>query len=223
MLEPIVHEKTSSPGRDLVRTVAKNDLESTIFSIAEVALDHNLAQGIIRDIPFVSTLASLVHVGRSISDELLIRKLIRFLTALKDVQPEERLRILEKYPDESEEQRALGENLLLALERLNDTEKPALLARFFAAYIREEIDYTIYTRLAIALEKFNLALFPYLRWYYTRQGPVMAAADEIEYELSLTGLILVQLSESGTLGGSAGYRHSSLGKAFLRIGFNIEV
>lgn len=215
--------QTSSPGRDLVRTVAKNDLGNAVFGVAEVALDHNLAEGVIRDIPFVGTLANLVRAGQSISEELFIRKLVRFLAGLKDVPPDERQRLLEKYPDASEEQRSLGEKLLLALERLDDTAKPALLARFFAAYIREEIDYTTFTRLANALEKFNLALFPNLRWFYTRQEPHVETPEEIEHELSLAGLVLVQLSGSGTIGGSAGYRQSSLGKMFLRIGFDVEI
>jgi hypothetical protein len=215
--------QTSSPGRDLVRTIAKNDLGNAVFGVAEVALDHNLAEGVIRDLPFVGTLANLVRAGQSISEELFIRKLVRFFEGLKDVPPEERERLLEKYPDASEEQRSLGEKLLLALERLDDTAKPALLARFFAGYIREEIDYTTFTRLASALEKFNLALFPNLRWFYTRQEPHVETPEEITHDLSLAGLVLVQLSGSGSIGGSAGYRQSSLGKVFLRIGFDVEV
>lgn len=206
--------QTSSPGRDLVRTVAKNDLGNAVFAVAE---------GVIRDLPIVGTLANLVRAGQSIAEELFIRKLVRFLDGLKDVPLEDRQQLLEKYPDDSEEQKALGEKLLLALERLDDTAKPTLLARFFGAYIREEIDYTTFTRLASALEKFNLALFPNLRWFYTRQEPHVDTPEEITHELSLAGLVLVQLSGSGSIGGSAGYRHSSLGKVFLRIGFDVQV
>jgi len=68
-----------------------------------------------------------------------------------------------------------------------------------------------------------LALLPNLRWFYTRQEPNVETSEEIEHELSLAGLVLVQLSGSGTIGGSAGYRHSSLGKIFLRIGFDVEI
>lgn len=213
----------SSPGRDLVRTVAKNDLGNAVFGIAEVALDHNLAEGIVRDIPIVGTLANIARAGQSISEELFIRKLVRFLEGLKDVPADDRRRLLEKYPDTSKEQKSLGEKLLLALERLDDMAKPALLARLFAAYIREEIDYTTFTRLANALEKFNLALLPNLRWFYTHQEPNVETPEEIEHELSLAGLVLVQLSGSGTIGGSAGYRQSTLGKLFLRIGFDVQI
>jgi hypothetical protein len=76
--------------------------------------------------------------------------------------------------------------------------------------------------LARALEKFNLALFPNLRWFYTREGAGVEMPEEIIHELSLTGLITVSIEEAGTLDGGAYYRYSSLGEFFLRIGFNVE-
>lgn len=216
-------DKSSTLSRNLVRTVAQNELGNAVFSAAEVALDSNISEGILREFPVVGTIASLVRAGNSISEELFIRKIFRFLNGLDEVPLKERQRLLEKYPDASAEQKALGEKLLLALERLDDSAKPALLARFFAAYIREEIDYTTFTRLASALEKFNLALLPNLRNFYTEEGLIVDSQEEISHELSLAGLVLVQLSGSGTFGGSAGYRQSSLGKTFLRIGFDVHI
>jgi hypothetical protein len=215
--------RKSSSGIDLVRTVARNDLGDAIFDVAEVALNHNLAAGVLKAVPIIGTLVKLARAGHSISEELFVRKLVRFLSTLQNVPVEEREKLLEKYPDASEEQRVLGENLLLALERLDDIGKPVVLARFFAAYIKSEIDYTTFTRLARALEKFNMELFPNLRWFYTRQDPPVETPEEITHELSLAGLVLVQLSGSGTFGGGAGYRPSSLGKVFLRLGFDVQI
>ena len=141
---------------------------------------------------------------------------------LNSVPVEEREKLLEQYPDASEEQRILGENLLLALERLDDVKKPAILARFFAAFIRSEIDYFTFMRLARALEKFNIELLPNLRWFYTREEPVVETPEEIIHELSLAGLVTVGLEGAGTIGGSASYRYSELGKTFLFIGFDVQ-
>lgn len=120
-----------SSGRDLVRTVASNHLGDAIFDVAEVALDHNLSEGVLKEIPFVGTLVRIARAGQSISEELFVRKLVRFLADLKKVPDEDRQKLLDRYPDSSEQQRILGENLLLALERLDDVEKPAVLAKFF--------------------------------------------------------------------------------------------
>lgn len=67
---------------------------------------------------------------------------------------------------------------MLALERLDDIEKPQLLARFFLAYMRSEIDYVIFTRLARAVDRFNLALLPSLRRFYAREEPYMEISEE---------------------------------------------
>lgn len=213
----------SSSGRDLVRTLARNDLGDAVFGIAEVVLDQSLAEGVLKDLPIIGTLIKLARAGQSISEELFVRKLVRFFAGLKDVPIADREKLLEKYPDGSDEQRVLGENLLLALERLDDISKPTILARFFAAYIKSEIDDITFTRLARALEKFNMALLPNLRWFYTRQEPQVETPEEITHELSLAGLVLVQLPGSGSFNGSAAYRHSSLGKVFLRLGFDVQI
>lgn len=214
--------KESSSGRSLVRTVVGNQLGDAILDLAEVALDENLAEGVLKDVPIVGTLVKLARAGQSVSEELFIRKLACFLADLNAVPVEDRERLLEQYPDSSDEQRVLGENLLLALERLDDIKKPAILARFFAAYIKLEIDYLTFSRLARALEKFNIELLPNLRWYYTREEPTVETPEEIIHELSLAGLVTVGLAGSGTWGGSAGYRYSELGKTFLLIGFDIQ-
>lgn len=215
-------ENTSSSGRSLVRTVAGNHLGDAIFDFAEVVLDHNLAEGVLKDVPIIGTLVKLAKAGHSISEEIFIRKLGRFLSDLNAVPVEDRERLLEEYPDGSAAQQVLGENLLLALERLDDIKKPAILARFFSAYMKSMIDYITFTRLARVLEKFNMELLPNLRWYYVRSEPVVETPEEIIHELSLAGLITAELAGSGTLGGAAGYRHSSLGKTFLSLGFDVQ-
>lgn len=204
-----------------MRTVAGNQLGDAIFDLTEVAIDQNLTEGMLRDVPIVGTLVKLARAGQSVSEELFIRKLARFLADLDAVPVEDRERLLEQYPDSSDEQRVLGENLLLALERLDDVKKPAILARFFAAYIRAEIDYITFTRLARALEKFNMELLPNLRQFYTQEEPSSGSSEEIVHEMSLAGLVIVGLAGSGTWGGSASYRHSDIGKAFLHIGFSV--
>lgn len=210
------------PGTALVRTVAGRELGDVVFDSAEVALDSVLGEGVLQDLPIVGLFAKIVRAGQSISEELFLRKLLRFLYELRDIPLDEREKLLERHPDGSIEQGELGENLLLVLERLDDVQKPRLLARFFAAYVREQIDLATFSRLAQALERFNLGLLPQLRWFYTREGQAVETPEEIEHELSLAGLVTVGLAGSGTYGGGASYRKSSLGELFLKVGFNVH-
>lgn len=215
-----LNRQISSIGRELIRTVAGDYLGDVIFDVAEVFLDQNLSDGVLKDLPVVGVLAKLAKSKQSVSEELFIRKLVRFLYDLNNLSSQEKEKFIEKYPDFSEEQRVLGENLLLALERLDDIEKPAILARFFAAYIKAEIDYLTFTRLPLCLGKFNLGLLPSLRGFYTGEESAVKTSEEIIHELSLSGLIRVGLAGSGAIGGSARYLQSNIGKLFLSIGFD---
>jgi hypothetical protein len=115
----------------------------------------------------------------------------------------------------------VGENLLLAIDRLDTVGKPAILARFFAAFVREEIDLATFMRLSKALERFNLSMFPKLKWRYTRMEPRVGTTEDDLHELGLAGLMTVSLQHSGTVGGSADYRESELGRHFIRLGFEV--
>lgn len=214
--------KGVSPGRELVKTVTGSNLKDVIFDAAEVALDNNLAEGVLKELPIVGAVVKLAQAGQSISEALFVRKLMRFLSELKNVPEEERARLLEEYPDSSDKQKVLGENLLLALERLDDIEKPEILARFFSAYIKSEIDYVTFTRLVRALERFNLALKDNLISFYNKEVPGVVLSFEIIHELSLSGLVIAGLEEAGLIDGESRYLHSSLGKEFLRLGFGVE-
>lgn len=64
---------------------------------------------------------------------------------------------------------------------------------------------------------------PQLRWFYTREEPMIEIAEDIEHELSLAGLLTVGLKGSGSLGGGGGYRYSPIGKLFLELGYGMRV
>lgn len=211
------------PGTALIRTVASPELGDIVFDTAEVAFDSVLTTGILKELPVVGLVVKLAKAGQSVAEELFLRKLLRFLIELRNVPAEERAKLLTRYPDGTQEQRDLGENLMLALERLDNVQKPALLARFFAAYVQEQLDYLAFSRLAQALERINLALVPHLRWFYTREGQKMELTEDIQHELSLAGVLTVGLEDSGSIGGSAGYYCSPVGRLFLELGFDVHV
>lgn len=147
---------------------------------------------------------------------------MRFLSALEEFSESDTEEFINSHPHGSDEERILGENLLLAIERLDDVEKPMILARFFTAYLKSQIDYLTFTRLSGALEKFNLQLLDYLQEFYTRNGSDPEKPEELTHELSLAGLVTVGLQGSGTWDGSASYKPSELGRTFLLIGFQFQ-
>jgi hypothetical protein len=212
----------SSNGIAFLRTLASSELADVVFEAAEVTLDSVLNEGLLRELPIIGSVANLARAGQHVAGEIFVRKLLRFLTEFKDVSAAQRAQLLEAYPDGSDKQNDLGENLLLALDRLDAVQKPALLARFFKAYVLGTIDYPTFTRIAQALDRFNLSLLPQLRWFYTREGAPEVPSDDVLHELSLAGLVTVSLGHSGTIGGAASYRQSPIGRRFIEIGFGVH-
>ncbi|SMP38166.1 hypothetical protein SAMN06295888_10173 [Desulfonatronum zhilinae] len=213
-----------SLGRQMMRTIVGDRLVDIISDVAEVSADSMLSDGIIKELPIFGTLVNLKRAGLAIRDEIFIQKLIRFLQGIGQISDKERKYLLEKYPDDSIDQQYLGENLLLTLDRLDNMVKPVILAKFFSAYIKSEIDYTLFSRLSKALEVFNISLLPALKKYYFSEmlsNLKIELHEEIIHEMSLSGLITISLRDSGTIAGNAMYVQTRLGREFLRIGFDI--
>lgn len=215
-------DKQKNTGTSLIRTVTGSELGDVVFDAAEVALDSVLSEGVLKELPVVGAIAKIIRAGGKISEELFIRKLLRFLQELKDVPIDERQQLLKNYPSGSPEQQELGENILLAIEKLDDVCKPEILGRFFIAFVNEEVDYLTFRRLTMSLERFNLSLLPYLKWFYLREGEQLDLTEDIEHELSLAGLVTVSLAKSGTFGGSANYVGNNLGRQFIKYGYNFN-
>lgn len=211
-----------STGKALIRTIAVKELGQIAVDSTEIAIDSILSDGIIKDLPVIGKIKSFINIGITIKEELFIRKLLKFLIELQNISFVEREQFLNQYSNNSKEQQKLGDNLLLAIDRLDDVEKPILLARFFCSYIKGDIDCEMFSRLAKALERLNLSLLSHLKWFYLRKGERIDISEEIHHELSLAGLITANISGSGSVGGGAYFAASDIGRAFLKIGYGLS-
>lgn len=146
-------QKRKLSRKTVIDPALKGPVTEVVTDTAEVILDSVLSEGVLKEIPVLGTIIRLAKAGKSISDQLILNKIQRFLFELQKTPPYEREQFIQKYGGNAEEQKVLGENLLLALERLDDVEKPRLLALFFSSYMREQIDKTMFTRLARAQGK----------------------------------------------------------------------
>lgn len=209
-------------------TQINNDgqVQQAFADLSEAVIDQVL-DGLAKDIPIIATVVNLYKSTKSIQQQLAIGKLTSFIKGLSDLTDEEKLKLQNIFEGNVGKQRALAENILLALDRQDNIAKPILLVRFFRAFINEKIDLLTFSRLKQALDKFNLELETYLRIFYGEEikspTPLSAHSEEILHELSLAGLATVSLETSGTIGGSANYIRNSIGAAFVEIGFKNSV
>jgi hypothetical protein len=132
--------ESKSIERSFIETLRKSDLSSVAAEVSELAVDRLLDDGLLRDIPVVSTFRSLWKAGATIRDWLFIKKLLKFLVELQELDAEVRNAMVTRLEAEPVFSQKVGESLLLLLDRLDHMEKPSLLGRAFRAYCKGQVD-----------------------------------------------------------------------------------
>ena len=145
--------ETKELAPSLIESFTDFDIAQITPDLAEVALDNVLDDGLVKDIPVVRSLYAFYKTTVSLRDRALIKKLLIFLSSLSSVSPEKRKAFKDRINKDEKFKQKVGEQLLLILERLDDMEKPYLVAHAFQAYIEELINYEIFQRLASVIDR----------------------------------------------------------------------
>lgn len=125
----------------LDKTLKESELGSIGADIAEVSVDSLIDDGLLKDIPIVSTIVGLIKTTSSINSALLLKKIVYFLDGVKDVSPKKRYEMIAEINNSPKYKISVGEKLLYIIERCEDHEKASLVAEWFKAFLNKEIDY----------------------------------------------------------------------------------
>jgi hypothetical protein len=115
------------------------NLKDTVCDIAEVILDSQLQDGVLKEIPIVGWFFRAANSVITLQDRLFLRKISKFLSSLDDIQQEQRDNFIRKLDDDMQRQE-VGEKVLLVLERQDDLTKAELIGEIFRWYIQSRID-----------------------------------------------------------------------------------
>lgn len=109
----------------------------------EIGIDSLCDEGLLRDIPFVSTVASVFHIGQTIRDRHSILKLAAFIEEINHsiINEDE----LEKYKTKIETDEKIRNNelshLLILIDRYVGIDRPRMLAKLYLAYLRNDLQW----------------------------------------------------------------------------------
>jgi hypothetical protein len=145
-------EESKNLGLSLIDSVGKPLVDEIGLDLSEVLLDGLLKDGILKEIPIVGTILGMSKAAIRLKDYLFIKKVLKFLAELSSVSFEEKEEFLGKY-DGTDEERELGETLILCLDRHENFKKPALFAKVFKAYVRNRLTNTQFHILATAIDR----------------------------------------------------------------------
>jgi len=139
-------------GLSLVDTLASSDLSGVLEDQAEVIVDRILKDGLLKDIPIISTLTGAVKTLIAVRDYLLVLKLVKFLQGI-NITEEERAHFEKTIGDDVEYRRTVGQNLLLLIDSLDDITKADMEAKLFKAFLRDDITYDEFQRFSSVVER----------------------------------------------------------------------
>lgn len=147
----------------IAETIADPASKDIATDAAEMVLDSELSDGLLKEIPVVKWLAIVADLRSNFSNRLFAAKLLEFLNALKDIPEAERQSFANRLEKEEGFKQKVGKQLFITLERLDDLEKPKLLAKAFRAYITGKIDNKTFRELSAVIDRCFFDDLPHLK------------------------------------------------------------
>lgn len=198
----------------LLAVLGKSGGADLLQEAAEFSLDALLDDGTVKDIPIVGTIAKLYSVAKGAQGYVFAKKIRTFLTELRSIPEKEREAFAEQLEKDKEQRQRTAETLIVLLDKLDDMKKAPLLARAFAAYAREDIDFSTFQRLAAAIDRGLVSDLPILE-RFSGPEPLDGYIGDM---LVSTGLVSVAaIPGIRGRGAKTAYEISELGELFVQV------
>ena len=128
----------------------KDELLSLSSDLGEVAIDSIMKDGILKDIPIVGTAFSVLKLGNTFCDRIMLLKICSFIKKLNIHTEEERRFFKEKYFKIKDYPR-IGSKIILSLSSVDDEKKIAWLAKSFNLLLDLKINDQDFLRLSMII------------------------------------------------------------------------
>ena len=143
---------------DALITACTDPALDALAGLSETTLDAVLSDGVLRDLPIAGTLLALGRAGRAFRDQLLARKIFRFLREVgRTTTAADREKFKRKIEEDRSYRRRVAHTLVVILDRLDEEVKADLFARVYLALLAGKVDRVEFERLARAIDRVVLA------------------------------------------------------------------
>jgi hypothetical protein len=173
------------------------EASSIATNLLEIGLDSIMEEGLLKEVPILSTVVSLFKIGQSIKDRHQIKKLLNFIVALNNgiIDEEKREYYKNVVKDDPQKRKKELEYILISIDRYINSNKAQLLAKFYLAYLDQKIDWNFFAKASEILDRFLPGD------YDTLQERSWTAIDDIQVSDSLIrlmslGLVIVHNNSS---------------------------
>lgn len=133
---------------ELINEITAEHINEVLISIGEANLDTVLGEGVLKNIPILSSIYKLYKSAVAIENAWFTQNICRFLASLKDVPQNERTEFIDRMEEDQDYRGRVGETLIIVLSKVDDRDKPAIIGNLFKAAIRGKINFDLFRRLA---------------------------------------------------------------------------
>lgn len=163
------------------------NLFDTVADLTEVGLDAVMDEGLLKEIPLLSTVAGIYKIGHTIKERHTIKQLALFVTELNKgcVDKNKKNRILEKLTGNQQQSKQEIEYILVVLDSYLEYEKPQILAKLYIAYLEKTITWTEFAKYAAALDRIFPTDVEMLKEHDFKKKAIMCKQSESERILRL--------------------------------------
>ena len=156
VIQKIPMSELNDYSNSLEDTLKDSDLQNVSIGLAEVVIDSLVNDGIVKDIPIIGSVVGFGKVALGIKERIFLKKIIYFISELKNIPPEKRKQVVDKINSSEKYRTKVGEKLLSIIDRCEDHEKSQLIARMFAAFVIQKISYEDFLRSASIIDRIML-------------------------------------------------------------------
>lgn len=151
--------KSKSISQSLTDTLKNDDLTNLTKDGLELTIDSFINDEIIKQIPFVKSIAAIVSTAKSITNYLFVKKIITFLKGISDIPQKKRQAMISKIDESKKYRQKVGDYLLFQINHCDDDLKAEYLSQAFRAVINEELSYGDFMRVSNVLNRLSIIDF----------------------------------------------------------------
>ena len=122
-------------------------------NLMEIGVDSLLNDGVLKDIPIVSSVLGIVKTGVAVKDHLYVKKLLRFLNAFQKLDETKRLNFVSNELSNESDKERFGEVMLNLIDKSDDSRKFPLYANAFKLHFNDECTYEDSLRMCTMIER----------------------------------------------------------------------
>ncbi|WP_016949150.1 hypothetical protein [Anabaena sp. PCC 7108] len=158
--------------KSLVESLSTSKMTEIVTEFSDIAFDmvSNQEDGFLKEIPIFGWFIKGHGAFITMRDRIFMKKIANFLYGTATVSEEDREKFKNDISNDQELSQKVGETLILLLDRHEDFEKSLILGKIFAGYMKGEIDYITFSKLAHIIDRAFIDDLKNLEKYYSKSN-----------------------------------------------------